>query len=64
MNFLSMNVSGIREDYKFQWVRRLRSQHIISFLAIQETQILDAENIDVPLCWGSGDVESVRINAT
>lgn len=64
MNFLSMNVRGIGEEYKVKWVRRLRSQHMVSFLALQETQLHDAENIDVSACWGSGEVDSARINAT
>lgn len=64
MNFLSINVRGIGEDYKVNWVRRLRSQHRVSFLAVQESQILDAKKIDVAACWGNQDVDFVRLNAT
>lgn len=47
MNFLSLNSRGIGEKYKVGWVRRLKLKHRVSFLAIQETQLLEAENIDV-----------------
>lgn len=63
MNFLSLNIRGMGEDHKVSWIRRLRSVHNLSFIAIQETQILDAEHIDVVACWGSSEVDVSRINS-
>lgn len=49
MIFLSINVRGLGKIHKVNWIRRLHSHHRISFFAIQETQILDAEHINVVL---------------
>lgn len=64
MNLLSVNTRGIGETYKVDWIRRLKSKHGVSFLAIQETQIMEAENIDVRGCWGSDNFGSSRANST
>lgn len=63
MNFLSLNIRGVGEDCKVLWVRRLRKKHKLSFIAIQETQISDAEHIDVAACWGSNEFGVSRVNS-
>lgn len=55
MNFLSLNINGIGGEHKVAWIRRLKRKHRLSFIAIQETQLLDAETIDARACWGSTD---------
>lgn len=64
MNLLSVNCRGIGEAYKVDWIRRLKSKHMVSFLAIQETQIIEAENIDVRGCWGADNFGSSKVNST
>ncbi|KAL7584329.1 hypothetical protein Lser_V15G44766 [Lactuca serriola] len=55
MNCISINVCGIGEDYKVEWVRRLKTQHRASFVGIQETQLVNVNDRDVAGCWGSID---------
>lgn len=52
MNFLSLNINGIGGEHKVAWIRRLKRKHKVSFMAIQETQQSDAEQIDARACWG------------
>ncbi|XP_023737696.1 uncharacterized protein LOC111885684 [Lactuca sativa] len=55
MNCLSLNVRGIGEGSKVSWVKRLKIQNIISFLGLQETQLMDTSAIDVAGCWDSDE---------
>lgn len=55
MNFLSLNLRGIGEDYKIAWVRRLTKKHRTMFLGVQETQLSDENHIDVAGCWYNGE---------
>lgn len=55
MNFLSLNINGIGGEHKVAWIRRLKRKHRLSFVAIQETHLLDVETIDARACWGSTD---------
>lgn len=47
MNCLSLNIRGIGEDYKVSWVKRLKAQHMFSYLGLQESQLSDVEEINV-----------------
>lgn len=45
MNFLSLNIRGVKGEAKARWVRNLVSVHKISFLCLQETQLVDGVKI-------------------
>lgn len=64
MNFLSIKTRGMGENYKVGWVWRLKMRYPISFLAIQETQLMEAGNIDVRSCWGDDEFGVSRVNAS
>lgn len=51
------------EDHMVKWVSSLKTKYRISFIAIQETQLSDAEKIDVSACWGSNDFGVDRTNS-
>lgn len=57
MNCLSLNVRGTGEDVKVTWVRKLKIQHKINFLGLQETQHYDFSRINVKKCWESTDLD-------
>ncbi|XP_076898925.1 uncharacterized protein LOC143552647 [Bidens hawaiensis] len=55
MNVLSLNIRGLGNSSKADWVRGLRIHHEVSFMMIQETQFVDLGSIDVGRFWGRGD---------
>lgn len=57
MNCMSINIRGIGEDVKVEWVRKLRNIHKPNFVGIQETQLIDSMKIDVQGYWGSQDYD-------
>ena len=60
---MSLNVRGIGADVKVNWVRKLRSQHKINFLGIQEKQLLDATKINFSGCWGSNEFDCEGVDS-
>lgn len=64
MNCMTLNVRGIGEDAKVNWVRRLKHLHNTNFMGIQETQITEFERIDIQGCWGSQDFDYEGVNST
>ncbi|KAK9077285.1 hypothetical protein SSX86_005622 [Deinandra increscens subsp. villosa] len=58
MNFLSINLRGIGNSDKRDWVKSLKASHKISFLAIQETQFRNTASINPITFWGRTQCES------
>ncbi|XP_076915235.1 uncharacterized protein LOC143574517 [Bidens hawaiensis] len=55
MNVLSLNIRGLGNSGKADWVRGLRNRNEVSFIMIQETQYGDLDTVDVARFWGSDD---------
>lgn len=51
MNCLSLNISGTKEDFKTQWVCRLKVAHKINFIGLHTY-------INTDGCWDSTDHDS------
>lgn len=64
MNFLSINIRGVRESGKAAWIRRMKSAHGINFIAVQELQLADASNVRFQSFWGRSRFEVEFSNAT
>lgn len=64
MNCLSLNVRGVGETHKVNWVRRLKERYNTPFVGLQETQLIDPECINVKGCWGPGSFEHAATPAT
>lgn len=64
MNVLSLNVCGIGEDAKVRWVKKLKTQHKINFLVLQETQLTDFSKVDAHDCWDSQDWDFDDVDST
>ncbi|KAK9058535.1 hypothetical protein SSX86_023377 [Deinandra increscens subsp. villosa] len=52
MNVLSINLCGAGGPEKMEWIKRLKRQHNIMFIAIQETQIQISSNLKPTCFWG------------
>lgn len=64
MNALSLNIRGVGESHKVDWIRRLKQVHMIDFIGIQESRVTDYNRIDFVGCWGSPDFEFAAVNPT
>lgn len=64
MNALSLNIRGIGESYKVEWIRKLKHVHQIDFIGIQETRVMDYNGIHFAGCWGSTHFDFDAVNPT
>lgn len=64
MNLITLNIRGIGESCKIEWIRDLRQRYKDDFIGIQETRVSDSKTIDLPVCWGSVDFDHDAINPT
>nr|GEU59843.1 RNA-directed DNA polymerase, eukaryota, reverse transcriptase zinc-binding domain protein [Tanacetum cinerariifolium] len=53
MNFLSLNIQGLAQKAKKDWVKELCSKHKVNFLALQETKMEFMNLLCVKMCWGN-----------
>lgn len=61
---LSLNIRGVGESHKVKWIRKLKGDHKIDFIGLQETRVGDFIHIDMAGCWGSSDFDFDAINPT
>ena len=52
MNYLSVNLRGVRDSRKADWVRGLKTTHGAHFIAIQETKVPGNISFMVNRFWG------------
>lgn len=53
MNFLSLNIQGLAQKAKKDWVKELCIKNKVNFLAIQETKMETIDESCVKQCWGN-----------
>nr|GEZ23354.1 nucleotide-binding alpha-beta plait domain-containing protein [Tanacetum cinerariifolium] len=53
MNFLSLNIQGLAQKAKKDWVKELCVKNKVNFLALQETKMECIELFIVKRCWGN-----------
>ena len=53
MNLMSLNIRGVSESHKVNWIKELKLKHHIDFVGIQETHQVVASSIDIDGCWGN-----------
>lgn len=63
MKLLSINIRGLRKQWKRKWVREIVGKEKVDFLAIHETKISDISSQLVRLLWDFDDFEFVVVNA-
>ncbi|XP_023766956.1 uncharacterized protein LOC111915534 [Lactuca sativa] len=64
MNIVSLNICGLGENRKKDWVQSLRRLHKASFFSLQETHLDGSHNREmIRECWGDYNFEFVYENA-
>ena len=53
MNFLSLNIQGLAQKAKKDWVKELCVKNKVNFLALQETKMEKIDVFSVKKCWGN-----------
>ena len=53
MNFLSLNIQGLAQKAKKDWVKEMCNKNKVNFLALQETKMNDMHDQCVRVCWGN-----------
>lgn len=51
MIITTLNIRGIGELRKIEWIRKLKRIHKVDFMGIQETRVADYNTIDLFGCW-------------
>jgi len=65
MNLMTLNIRGLGEKHKQDWVSKLRLEQNLSFMAIQETHLEDDINLDFVIkCWGTRNCDFDFVNST
>ncbi|XP_035838746.1 uncharacterized protein LOC118486418 [Helianthus annuus] len=65
MNFLSLNIRGLGEGVKNKagWVKEIKRENGIDFMALQEIQFSDISGIEFEKFWGTGKFEMDHVPA-
>ncbi|GJW36657.1 RNA-directed DNA polymerase, eukaryota [Tanacetum coccineum] len=53
MNYLSLNIQGLAQKAKKDWVKELCVKYKVNFLALQETKMESIDFFNVKMCWGN-----------
>ena len=59
MNMLSINVQGLGNKNKKEWVKQLSIKHKLNFIAIQETKMDKISHMEVKFMWGNSNYDFV-----
>ncbi|XP_021986439.1 uncharacterized protein LOC110882821 [Helianthus annuus] len=63
MNCLSINLRGVRNHHKSEWIRGLKTSYGCHFLAIQETKLQDSESFVFNQFWGRSEFKLAAVNS-
>ncbi|GKA78032.1 RNA-directed DNA polymerase, eukaryota [Tanacetum coccineum] len=63
MNFLSLNIQGLAQKAKKDWVKELCIKNKVNFLAVQETKMENMDSFCVRQCWGNLAFDHVHSDA-
>ncbi|GKA49501.1 RNA-directed DNA polymerase, eukaryota [Tanacetum coccineum] len=53
MNFMSLNIQGLTQKAKKDWVKELCMYNKVNVLSLQETKMETIESISIKMCWGN-----------
>ncbi|GJX27929.1 RNA-directed DNA polymerase, eukaryota [Tanacetum coccineum] len=53
MNFMSLNIQGLAQKAKKDWVKELCVNNKVNFLSLQETKMEEIELFTIKACWGN-----------
>jgi len=64
MNFMTLNVRGLGESYRRDWVARLRRKHNLALVCLQETQLGSSlQTAAIRHCWGDDHCDFDYVSA-
>ncbi|GKB92738.1 RNA-directed DNA polymerase, eukaryota [Tanacetum coccineum] len=53
MNFMSLNIQGLGQRAKKDWIKELCTKNKVNFVSLQETKMETIELFNVKECWGN-----------
>ncbi|GKE12159.1 RNA-directed DNA polymerase, eukaryota, reverse transcriptase zinc-binding domain protein, partial [Tanacetum coccineum] len=59
MNFMSLNVQGLAQKAKKDWVKELCIHNKVNFLSLQETKMEQVNLFCIKSCWGNFDFDFI-----
>ncbi|GJR98337.1 RNA-directed DNA polymerase, eukaryota [Tanacetum coccineum] len=60
MNFMSLNVQGLAQKAKKDWVKELCVKNKVNFMGLQETKMRSIDLSSVRSCWGNSNFDYVH----
>ncbi|KAD4982965.1 hypothetical protein E3N88_19636 [Mikania micrantha] len=63
MDFQSINIRGVGNIAKVDWIKSIKIRNKIHFICIQETQLADCSRLPIKQIWGYRQLESDYVNA-
>lgn len=65
MNIMSLNVRGLGEKYKIDWVCRLKRENRLGMIEIQGTKLGESSPpFNATNCWGDSDCKFEQVFTT
>ena len=62
MNFMSLNIRGMHDSHKVDWLKNLKKDHKFSFCGLQESR-LSSTSPEICNWWGTTDVSYDFVNS-
>ncbi|KAM0062514.1 putative Endonuclease/exonuclease/phosphatase superfamily [Helianthus debilis subsp. tardiflorus] len=64
MNFLSINLRGVRDNRKLDWIRGLKTSHGVQFICVQETKLSESASFAFNQMWGRSLYNLAAVDST
>ena len=59
MKILSLNIQGLGQKAKKEWIKEINFKHNINFLTLQETKMDKISHMDIKFIWGNSNYQFV-----
>lgn len=59
MKILSLNIQGLGQKEKKEWIKEINFKHNINFLTLQETKMDKISHMDIKFIWGNSNYQFV-----
>ncbi|XP_022014541.1 uncharacterized protein LOC110914035 [Helianthus annuus] len=63
MNYLTINIRGVGNAQNAAWIKKIKREHGICFIVIQETKYADGSKINFKRFWGNFPLDSDWVNS-
>lgn len=62
--YYELKRQGYGDSHKVDWIHKIKQDHKIDFIGLQENRVADVNHIDLVGCWGSTSNELEIVNPT